>query len=296
MTTYEFKTCDVFTDQKFGGNQLAVFLNAEGISSEDMQKLANEIGYAETTFVLPPTDPKNTAKVRIFTPTYEMPFAGHPNVGTAYMLAIEAQKNGLKPTAMVFEEIAGLVDIEITWDGDKIENAMLTAPKGLEIQCDLPIEIAAPAAGVSVHDLKSGLTPVEATTGASFAFVELQTYEALKNAKPVTEAHSSFTHSHGLLAYFKCEDDAYDVRTRMFGPNVGIAEDSATGSANITLAGLLVLEESEQTGVFIYRIAQGIEMGRPSLLIAEATKQDGKVTKLRIGGKSVPMFEAKVNL
>src|SRR3954447_8554748 len=150
-----FVTVDVFTTTQFAGNPLGVVLNAEGLSGEQMQKIAAEFNLAETTFVLPPKDPANTAHVRIFTPRHEMPFAGHPNVGTAYALACEGKSYGRPVSSdnVIFEEKAGLVPISLLRDGGTISGARLASPQLLTVTDQVPAELIARACSLSPHDI-----------------------------------------------------------------------------------------------------------------------------------------------
>src|SRR6476659_834124 len=176
-----FQTVDVFTDQKFGGNPLAVIPDAQGLSSEQMQSIAAEFNLAETTFVLPPKDPKNTAHVRIFTPKAEMPFAGHPSVGTAVVLA----RMGRSGERFVFEEKAGLVPLDLTRENGTVVAARLAAPRPLTLGETVSPEIVAQAAGLKASDIIG--EPMIASTGNNFLFAELRSRETLKAASHNTE-------------------------------------------------------------------------------------------------------------
>src|SRR4051794_31251929 len=153
----QFQTVDVFTADRFSGNPLAVVLNAEGLSSEQMQAIAAEFNLAETTFVLPPEDAANTAEVRIFTPVAEMPFAGHPNVGTAFVLARAGTSYGrnVAQDRVIFEEKAGLVPISLLQDGSAISGARLASPQLLTVGDQVPVEIVASACGIGAHDIET---------------------------------------------------------------------------------------------------------------------------------------------
>src|SRR5580698_2458771 len=167
-------TVDVFTDRAFGGNPLAVVLDAVGLSTAQMQAIAAEFNYAETTFVLPPRDPANTANVRIFTPKAEMPFAGHPNVGTAFVLAHEGLAQGDK---FLFEEIAGLVPMDIVRDdlrhGSAVIATRLAAPQQLAFGEEVTPVLVAEACSLDARDIKTGVhPPIVASCGAGLLFVE----------------------------------------------------------------------------------------------------------------------------
>src|SRR4051812_1341982 len=183
MPTYEVVTVDVFTDRRFGGNPLAVFPDARGLSDEQMQALAMEFNLSETTFVLPPDNPQHHAKVRIFTPKAEIPFAGHPNVGTGFVLA---RSDPNPPEHYTFEEAAGLVRVHILRDsGRAICGARISAPRALSLGIAVPIELVARAAGLQPADVSTELHhPVVASVGTSFVVAEVASLEALTRARP----------------------------------------------------------------------------------------------------------------
>ena len=180
-----FVTVDVFTEKAFGGNPLAVVLSAKGLSSEQMQDIATELNLSETTFVFPPKDPENTATVRIFTPRAELPFAGHPNVGTAFALASSGEFYGKKLTGdrLIFEELAGLVSMEILKNGGIISGARLAAPQPLSTSDEIPPEIVAAAASLDVSQIETGnLAPTIASCGVPFVLAEVKNRAALAAA------------------------------------------------------------------------------------------------------------------
>ena len=293
-----YVTTDVFTETKFGGNPLAVVLDAEGLDAAAMQAIAREFNYSETTFVLPPDDAGHTAHVRIFTPVEELPFAGHPNVGTAYVLAQIGTVFGREVgTALVFEEAAGLVPVRILQSKGVITGAELTAPQPLRRFSTLsPAEIAAclgiAEASVSTRNHR----PVVASVGTGFAIAELHDRATLAALRPDAAAFATHMPVDGtskLLAYVR--EGARDVHARMFFPTPNIGEDPATGSANAALAAMLADLDAAPEGVFRFRIIQGADMGRPSLLLAEAEKSNGIVGTVRIGGSCVPVMEGLID-
>ena len=284
-----FQTVDVFTDRKFGGNPLAVIPDAQGLTAEQMQSIAAEFNLAETTFVLPPRDPKNTAHVRIFTPKSELPFAGHPNVGTAFVLA----RHGRSGDRFVFEEGAGLVPIDLARENGAVVAARLAAPQPLSLGERVAAEIVAQAAGVQPDDVVG--EPVIASTGNNFLFAELRSREVLKFASHNTEVfrkHLPMERTVGLHLYVT----GTDIQSRMFAPLFGVPEDPATGSANITLIGLLALRDPRPDLTLSKTIGQGVDMGRPSVLEATAEKKAGKVTATYIGGGCVPMLSGIIEI
>jgi trans-2,3-dihydro-3-hydroxyanthranilate isomerase len=295
MPTYPFVTVDVFTARRFGGNQLAVFTAAQGLSTAEMQSFAAEFGYSETTFVLPPEDPANTARVRIFTPQAELPFAGHPNVGTGYVLARQA---GNRPATLRFEELAGLVEVRIQYDASGgVTGAEITAPQPLSLGPTLPPEAIAACASIAASDvITDAHQPVMASVGLGF-FMAQVTPEALTRASPdfagFRGAVADFPALEGRLALHLYARAGDRLDARMFAPLGGITEDPATGSANAALAALLlsVTEEAEAR----YEVTQGVEMGRPSLLRLTAHRAADGI-RATVGGECVPVLTGEASL
>jgi trans-2,3-dihydro-3-hydroxyanthranilate isomerase len=301
MPAYEFVTVDVFTTQRFGGNPLAVFPNARGLTSEQMQALAMEFNLSETTFVLPPDDPQHHAKVRIFTPRAELPFAGHPNVGTGYVLAC---RDDNPPEHYVFEELAGLVRVHVLRDGDTVSGARISAPRALSIDIGIPVEVIAACAGLTEHDIATNAhDPLVASVGTPFVLAEVASVAALSRATPdigafraaaaqFPEVASRFS----LLLYAWRDGGAMRLATRMFAPLGGIMEDPATGSANAALAALLTSLAPGESGDLTYEILQGVEMGRPSQIIASARKTAEGPVLATVEGSCVPVMRGQVEL
>jgi trans-2,3-dihydro-3-hydroxyanthranilate isomerase len=293
-------TTDVFTDRAFGGNPLAVVLDAGGLSTAQMQAIATEFNYSETTFVLPPRDSANDAQVRIFTVNREIPFAGHPNVGTAFVLASQAAK---PPARLKFEEGAGLVPVEILTEAGKVVGAELTAPKALTRFSQFSAEQAAACISLSAADIKIDRhPPVIASVGLPFLMVEVTSREALRHAKPDAAAFArSFPRDDSDAVYFYTRDvpaaEACDLQARMFHPGAsGLSEDPATGSATAAVAALIADLAGERDGEFKLRIGQGVDMGRPSLLLTRVRKQNGAVVSAHVGGACVVMMEGTFRL
>jgi trans-2,3-dihydro-3-hydroxyanthranilate isomerase len=297
-----FETVDVFTERAFGGNPLAVIPDARDLSSEQMQKIAAEFNLAETTFVLPPRDPAHTAEVRIFTPKAELPFAGHPNIGTAFVLARAGACHGRKVAGdkLVFEEKAGLVAIDLVRDGGEVIATRLAAPQPFALGAELAPEIVAEACGLSAAEIETGNhRPVIASCGLNLVFAELKSRAALRTASCHSDAfarHLPMERAVGIHLYVPAKEDGRDVQTRMFAPLFGVPEDPATGSANVTLIGLLAHLDTRPDLTLAKTIGQGFDMGRPSLLQASAEKKAGKVTATYIGGRSVPMMKGTIEV
>jgi len=293
----QFVTVDVFTDRKFGGNPLAVFPDAQGLSTEQMQSIAAEFNYAETTFVLPPRDSTNTAHVRIFTPKAEMPFAGHPNVGTAFVLA---RLGRAKSDRMVFEEKAGLVVMDLTNEGGTVVATRLAAPQPFMLGETIPSELVAQACGLTTDQIETGThRPVVASTGNNFLFAEVKSRAVLKAAScnaDVFAKHLPMERTVGVHLYVPAHEHGVEIQSRMFAPLFGVREDPATGSANVTLIGLLAHLDKRADLTLSKTIGQGFDMGRPSVLEAMAEKKAGKVTATYIGGCCVPMLSGEIDL
>ncbi len=295
----EFFTCDVFTRRLFGGNQLAVIPDARGLSPEHMQNIAHEFNYSETTFVLPP-EKGHDRKVRIFTPAREVPFAGHPNIGTAFVLASNGLLGDLTGDSVVtFEEEAGNVEVSIVRTEDSRLWCELLAPQGLNIGKVVMPELAAPALSLDVADINLGVhPPCVAGVGLPFLIVELASQDALERASfntSVMKALASKAIPPDILLYVQSSGKA-DINARMFAPLDGVPEDPATGSANCALAALLTHHDPADSGEFSWTISQGVEMGRPSILKARTHKSGGSVTATRIGGDCVMVSRGEILL
>jgi trans-2,3-dihydro-3-hydroxyanthranilate isomerase len=267
-----------------------------------MQAIAAEFNLAETTFVLPPKDAAHTAEVRIFTPKAEMPFAGHPNVGTAFVLARAGQSYG-RPVAgdrLVFEEKAGLVRMELTHEGGVVVATRLAAPAPLSIGEAFSADFIADACSLKSSDIKvDGHRPCIASCGAPLVFAELNSRAALKSAAPRTDMFVRDLprdRAVGIHLYVQAKEGHIDIQCRMFAPLHGIPEDPATGGANVALIGLLAHHRREADLVLAKTIGQGFDMGRPSILEASAEKKAGTVTATYIGGRCVPMMKGTIDL
>ncbi|MCW5747316.1 MAG: PhzF family phenazine biosynthesis protein [Alphaproteobacteria bacterium] len=295
MTSHAFVTVDVFTDQRFGGNPLAVFPDATGLSDADMQALAAEFNLSETTFVLPPADPAHTARVRIFNRTAEMPFAGHPNVGTGYVLA---QLGRDRQATLLFEEIAGLVEVKVARDAaGNVTGATIAAPQPLSLGQHLSPPDVASCAGLTPADvIVAAHPPMVASTGNPFVLAEIAG-PALQRATPDLSAFRAVLSRtpalNGRLSlYLYARDDAR-IRARMFAPVAGTWEDAATGSAATPLAALLLSLTSHASAAF--DIVQGVEMGRPSLLHATAHRATDGI-RASVGGGCVPVLRGEATI
>lgn len=297
MPAYAFVTVDVFTETRFGGNPLAVFPDARGLSDRDMQALATEFNLSETTFVLPPDDPAHTARVRIFNTACEMPFAGHPNVGTGVVLA---QQRRDAAGLLLFEEQGGLVEVRVERDADgTVTGATISAPQPLSRGASLPAELVAACAGLRTDDVVTGAhPPVLASVGYGFVVMEVHA-EALGRASPdpvafrrVLDRSPALEGQFNLYVYAHGPGEG-QMRARMFAPLGGIVEDPATGSAATALAALLLSLTEAATAT--YEITQGVEMGRPSRLHAAAHRATDGI-RASVGGRCVPVLRGEALL
>ena len=308
MRTYNFVTVDVFTDQPFGGNPLAVFPDARGFSAEEMQQIAAEINYSEITFVLPPADPANTARVRIFTPRNEVPFAGHPNVGTGFVLGAMGRARRLADgrEVMRFEEAAGLVELElIRSDEGSVDAVRIAAPQRLSKGHSVPAEAIARCLSVDPADLDTRRhPPMLASVGLPFILVEMRSLGALRRCAPNSGAFTECNERYGyaedrfsIHAYARLDGGRpADLQARMFAPLSGILEDPATGSANAAVVALLADLDPSRDARLDCTVRQGIEMGRPSRLRVTADKRTGVVERVLISGGCVEMIRGELRL
>ena len=301
-----YVTTDVFTDQMFGGNPLAVVLDAAGLSAVQMQAIALEFNYSETTFVLPPDDPAHTAKVRIFTPRTEVPFAGHPNVGTAFVLARESRfAAAAAGGTFVFEETAGLVPLKLLRVGDATAGAEFRAPEALSRRTIVSREGAAACLSLDPSDIAMRAhAPQIASVGLPFLIVELRSRDALRRSTPNIAAHAQLLPLDGadaIFAYWRAPDEAPAsgetvLHARTFSPLDGIVEDPATGSACAAAIALLATLDADSRPELVWRIHQGVDMGRPSLLLGRTSSRDSKVIATHIGGRCVAVLEGTLAL
>jgi trans-2,3-dihydro-3-hydroxyanthranilate isomerase len=301
---YDFVTLDVFTDKMFGGNPLAVLPDARGLKTEQMQAIAREFNYSETTFVLPPEDENNTRKVRIFTPMAEIPFAGHPNVGTAVALARLGELGEVAAgQRILFEEGAGVVSLILRGNGGEIDSAEFIAPVINRLEDEVPVEEAAKSLGLQPDVVVSAHhAPRIVSVGVRFLYVELKDLEALaaSEAAPGPVTRISFSRGlDGVFPYVRFDENTkngVDVRARMYAPVHGVMEDAATGSANAGLANLLASLSDEKDATLEWNVAQGIEMRRPSQLHVTAERRKGEIVEVRVAGSAVTACRGQIEV
>ena len=304
IVQYDFATLDVFTDETFGGNPLAVLPDARGLTTEQMQAIAREFNYSETTFVFPPEDENNTRKVRIFTPMAEIPFAGHPNVGTAVALArLNLLGDVFDGQRILFEEGAGVVSLTLRGNGDDITAAEFIAPVINKIEEEVPVKDAAAALGLPQEQVVSEHhAPRVVNCGLRFLYAEVTDLEALARSEaapgPVTRISAS-RGLDGVFSYVRLPEGMNgepDIRARMFAPVHGVMEDPATGSANAGLGNLLASLSDEKEATLEWDVAQGVEMNRPSRLHVVAERRDGEIVQVRVAGGAVVACRGQIDV
>jgi trans-2,3-dihydro-3-hydroxyanthranilate isomerase len=300
----KFHTLDVFTTRKFGGNPLAVVLGADHLSTEQMQTITREFNLSETTFVMQPENPAHTAKVRIFFPGGEMPFAGHPTLGTAALLAELKQKPGCNFESKITLELkAGLTPVTITRIADHI-NGIFTAPViPFHAPVNLPsLNATAQALGLAPEDINFDNHRIASLEGGPrFFYVPVKSRAALEKSRILEPYWTSLIKSmNGVDAAYVYarggDNPTTNFRARMYAPTGGIPEDPATGSATALLAAQLLIAENLKDGTHRWQLEQGYEMGRPSDLRLEADVNAGKLTAVRVGGSAVRMMSGELEL
>ena len=289
---YRYVTADVFTCDAYGGNPLAVVLDAQGLDGAQMQRIAREFNYSETSFVLPPEDAAHTARVRIFTPDREVPFAGHPNVGTAVVLAREWRAAGRPvPETFVFEEAAGLVRIALTSGGQGVDGARLLAPQPLSRGGTASAAAVARALGLEPADIDTSSHPPQVVSvGLAFLVVQLTSRDALRRAAPDVQGCAALLPLDGVKSIYAYTTDTAaepltDLQARMFTGRM--TEDPATGSAT---AAVTALRAALSGGALRLRVGQGVDMGRASLLAADAEPRSDGVWA-GVAGQAVAVME-----
>jgi trans-2,3-dihydro-3-hydroxyanthranilate isomerase len=288
---YRYHTADVFTNRAFGGNQLAVLPDARGLTEQQMISIAREFNFSETVFVFPPDDTAHTRRIRIFTPGAELPFAGHPTVGTAFVLAATGEIDlDRDETRIIFEEGVGPVPVLIKSLDGKPFFSQLTAAKIPAMQSDsYDVATIADILSLDKNDVAAESFAIEAwSAGVPFLFVPVRSRDALARSRVRTEPWERTLKDSLAPEIFVFTDEGQNmIRARMFAPTLGISEDPATGAAVAAFGGYLAKRSSAQDGTLRYSVHQGIEMGRPSLLELEIDVADGGVKAVRVGGASV---------
>jgi len=302
MPAYRYVTLDVFTDRHFGGNQLAVFLDASGIPESYLQPIAREFNFSETTFCYPPADRAHAARVRIFTPGSEVPFAGHPTVGTAVALCAAGRAGGGDGGRLVLEEGVGPVPVIVRLEPGAPAFAQFGVAKLPEIGPASPTRATlAEILSLEPDEVLSGTTgPQAISCGLPFLVVPVRNVKALGRARVRLEKWDATLRTSwapDLFLFAKDSDsDGTRFRARCFVPGYGVSEDPATGSACACFAGYLAARSSVREGTLRWTVDQGIEMGRPSRIDIEADKHDGLITAIRVGGCAVFVTEGTLEV
>ena len=300
---FQFYTADIFTDKMFCGNPLAVFPEARGLGDARMLQIAREFNLSETVFVFPPESEANTRRLRIFTPAAELPFAGHPTIGAAYVLAAIGQiPLAGETTSIVFEEGAGLVPVKIRTENGKPVFAQLTAPLAPELGPPPPSRLAlAEILSIQVADLMGGImTPQAVSVGLPILFVPLRDRDAVVRTEVRMDLWTATLKQYWAPQIMVFAKDpvlpASDFHARVFVPGLSIPEDPATGAAAAALGGYLGAREPAAQGTFSYVVEQGFEMGRESFLHIEVDKSHGSVSAIRVGGHAVLVSNGEIEL
>jgi trans-2,3-dihydro-3-hydroxyanthranilate isomerase len=295
-----YVVADVFTDRPFAGNPLAVFPDGRGISDHTMAKIARELNLSETVFVLPAEQPGHARRLRIFTPGSELPFAGHPTIGTAHVLtALREVETHEGENRLVLQEGVGPIGVRVDVRDSRPVFVQLQAARLPEVgPAPPPADDLAQVVGLTVDDLAGA--PVGLSCGVPLLFVPLRDRAALGRARVridrLAAVLSSWWTRELYLFTRDVETPGTDFRARMFAPSIGVVEDPATGSAAVALAGHLADQDPRADGVLRWAIEQGVEMGRPSVLELEAEKSGGRVVAVRVGGASVLVAEGTMEV
>ena len=291
----EFYTVDVFSNKIFGGNPLAIFTNTDNISTDLMQSIASEVNYSETVFIQKPKNKDNTAKVKIFTPKNELPFAGHPNVGAGFLLSCFPNliPGNYSKNKMVFEEIAGLVNVIPQYNGATVVGSKIEAPNKFHKLETVPTSAIQNCIETNEGSIiTSNDPPVVAGVGLDFVIAEVQNKEILNNARcnisAFSEADKNFSYGDdffSLMIYYR--GNQQNIFARVFAPLSGIVEDAATGSACGALGALLASQNNDRNNKYNYKIHQGEMIGRPSLINVSILKEKDQIKRTYISGECV---------
>lgn len=305
VTPRRYLVYDVFSQEALEGNPLAIVLDAEGLDRARMQKIAREFNLSETVFVLPPENALHTARIRIFTPGGELPFAGHPTVGTAIALSQQVGKirPGDRTSIIVLEENVGQVRCVVS-TGSTTAFAEFDLPRlPQRIRFDASLETVAAALGLSHHEIGFENHRISAwSAGVPYLCVPVANLAAAGRARLDASLWNELgPHEEGLLAdpFVYCRETVnHDCafHARMFAPSAGIPEDPATGSAVAAFAGALLDHDEPVEGAHRYWIEQGIEMGRPSRIRLEMEVSNRAITAARIGGTAIKVAEGSLFL
>jgi len=288
MQGTRYMIVDVFCERKFKGNQLAVFLDAGSLRTDGMQALAREMNFSESTFILDSKPNDRGWPVRIFTPRTEVPFAGHPTLGTSWVIAHEFLET--RPATLVLDLQAGPIPVrfenELMWMTQNQPEFMDGPPAG---------QVAA-ALGLEEADIDPYFPVQRVSTGLPFLLVPVVSLEAVQRARVDAQAYDELCEQDHKAIFFFCRetvDPSNGVHARMFADAFGVPEDPATGSANGCLAAWLVRHRYFDTGEIDLTVEQGVEMGRSSRLHLRAGENDGTFS-IQVGGRVIPVAEGRL--
>jgi trans-2,3-dihydro-3-hydroxyanthranilate isomerase len=292
-----FYTLDVFTTQRLAGNPLAVVLDAQGLDTAQMQAIAREFNLSETVFVLPPENPEHRARLRIFTPARELPFAGHPTVGAAILLATLDQLAGRPSNSFVLEETVGLVPCQIDLADKLAPRATFSLPKlPFEIAEPLSVTAVAKVLGLTERDIGfDNHTPRVFSAGNGFSFIPVSGLDAMARIKlnlaDWNDVIKPADHPDAFVYCRETVESGHEFHARMFAPDMGITEDPATGSAVAAFAGAVMAFDTPADGIHSLVIEQGYEMGRPSQITLGLTVKNSALISATIGGSAIIVSE-----
>lgn len=299
MRKIRYLQLDVFTSAPFGGNQLAVFLDATNITSEEMQAIAREMNFSESVFVTPAADPQALARLRIFTPHIELPFAGHPVIGTTFALAEAGYIRPGTLSPITLEVGVGPLAIELLFAEKRLSFAWMRQPAPAFQAWSGDRAALMAALGLSQDDLRADLPIERASAGVPFVLIPIASEQALDRAQPDAALRAALNDNepHTGAYLFVTPESGGDrpVAARMFAPGMGIAEDAATGSAAgplgayLTRHGMAPVERGEAR----LTIAQGVRMGRPSRLEVAITQAGNAISRVRVGGEAVVVAQGE---
>jgi len=298
---FEIRVVDVFTKEAFTGNPLAVVLEAQDLTAKEMQKIAAEMNLSETTFVLPPTESRANYKIRIFTPLKEIPFAGHPSIGTAFVLAEENRFNLKEPVTTVHQELGiGVLPIDIYVQNKTVQMIMMTQGQPRFGPIIKDVNVVAKVLGVVPEEVtKTGLSPQIVSTGLNQLMVPIKSLDTLANLQPDFPLVKQLEERLGFLGCYvftlETLNPKASVHVRFFAPSVAVREDPATGSAAGGLGAYLLRWRAlpiKEPLTFV--IEQGYEMGRPSTIHVEVEHKNYQPTKVRVGGQAVMVLKGQI--
>jgi len=303
---FRFVQADVFTEMIFGGNPVAVFPDAEGLTDHEMQKIAREMNLSETAFVLPPTDKRADVRVRFFTPNTELPFAGHPSIGTHVVLAAEDRYEITGPVTRIFQQIGvGILAVDLITDGNgKTDRAVMTQSEARHGAVFEDRKQLAKALGLAEKDIHAELPAQVYSTGLPGLIIPVVSLDAIQrislNVGLFNELCRGMSVTGAEVFTLETRDKAHHVHVRNFDPLVGVFEDPATGSSAGALGAYLLakgcFEFEHESSTTHMVMEQGYEIDRPSLIEVEVDIKDGAVVEVRVGGQVVIVMEGELML